>query len=36
LSAPDIIAADIMEDLQAALEQFSEIASDLGAKNITE
>ena len=30
LPAPDIIAAEIVEDLQAALEQFSEIASDLG------
>jgi len=30
LPAPDIIAAEIMEDLQAALEQFSEIAADLG------
>ena len=30
LSAPDVIAAEIMEDLQAALEQFSEIAADLG------
>jgi len=30
LPAPDILAAEIMEDLQAALEQFSEIAADLG------
>ncbi len=29
LPAPDIIAAEIMEDLQAALEQFAEIATDL-------
>jgi type I restriction enzyme M protein len=29
LPAPDVIAAEIMEDLQAALEQFSEIANDL-------
>ena len=32
LPAPDIIATEIMEDLQAALEQFSEIAADLGPK----
>ena len=32
LPAPDIIAAEIMEDLQAALEQFSEIAADLGSE----
>jgi type I restriction enzyme M protein len=30
LPAPDIIAAEIVEDLQAALEQFAEIAADLG------
>jgi type I restriction enzyme M protein len=30
LPPPDLIAAEIMEDLQAALEQFSEIAADLG------
>jgi type I restriction enzyme M protein len=29
LPAPDIIAADIVEDLQAALAQFAEIAADL-------
>jgi type I restriction enzyme M protein len=29
LPAPDIIVAEIVEDLQAALEQFSEIAADL-------
>jgi type I restriction enzyme M protein len=29
LPAPDVIAAEIMEDLQAALGQFSEIANDL-------
>jgi type I restriction enzyme M protein len=28
LPAPDVIAAEIAEDLQAALEQFSQIASD--------
>lgn len=32
LSPPDVIAAEIMEDLQAALEQFREIAADLGPK----
>ena len=32
LPAPDIIAADIMEDLEAALEQFREIAVDLQSK----
>ena len=30
LPAPGVIAADIMEDLKAALEQFAEIAEDLG------
>jgi type I restriction enzyme M protein len=30
LPNPDILAAEIVEDLQAALEQFSEIAEDLG------
>jgi len=30
LPAPDVIAADIMEDLEATLEQFREIATDLG------
>ena len=29
LPAPDVIAAEIVEDLQAALAQFAEIASDL-------
>ncbi len=29
LPAPDVIAADIMEDLEAALEQFREIATDV-------
>src|SRR5450432_3373642 len=29
LPAPEIIAADIVEDLQAALSQFAEIAADL-------
>ena len=32
LPAPKVIAAEIMEDLQAALEQFSEIAGDLSAE----
>jgi type I restriction enzyme M protein len=32
LPAPDIIATEIIEDLQAALEQFSEIAGDLGGE----
>ena len=31
LPAPDVIAAEIVEDLQAALEQFAAIASSLGA-----
>jgi type I restriction enzyme M protein len=30
LPDPDIIAAEIVEDLEAALEQFREIAEDLG------
>jgi hypothetical protein len=30
LPAPEIIAAEIVEDLEAALAQFAEIASDLG------
>ena len=30
LPAPDILATEIVEDLQAALEQFAEIAEDLG------
>ena len=30
LPAPDVLAAEIMEDLQAALAQFAEIAEDLG------
>lgn len=32
LPDPDVLAAEIVEDLQAALEQFSEIAQDLGEK----
>jgi type I restriction enzyme M protein len=30
LPAPDVIAVEIVEDLEAALEQFREIAVDLG------
>ena len=30
LPDPDVLAAEIVEDLQAALEQFGEIAEDLG------
>jgi hypothetical protein len=30
LPDPDVIAAEIAEDLQSALDQFSQIASDLG------
>jgi type I restriction enzyme M protein len=33
LPAPDLIAAEIVEDLEAALEQFAEIAADLGSKD---
>ena len=33
LPAPDIIAAEIVEDLEAALEQFAEIATDLSPKD---
>jgi type I restriction enzyme M protein len=29
LSDPDVLAADIVEDLEAALQQFVEIAADL-------
>jgi len=29
---PDILAQEIVEDLEAALEQFHEIAADLGSK----
>ena len=32
LPAPDIIAAEIVEDLQAALEQFAAIAADLAPR----
>jgi len=33
LPDPDVIAAEIVEDLEAALQQFAAIASDLGKKN---
>lgn len=32
LPEPDVIAAEIVEDLRAALEQFAEIESDLGGR----
>ncbi len=32
LPAPDVIAAEIVEDLQAALEQFEAIQADLGGR----
>jgi hypothetical protein len=31
LPEPDVLAAEIVEDLEAALEQFREIAGDLGS-----
>ncbi len=34
LPAPDLIAAEIAEDLRAALEQFEEIQADLGARDV--
>ena len=34
LPAPDVIAAEIVENLEAALEQFAEIAGELGPQNI--
>jgi len=33
LPDPDVIAQEIVEDLEAALEQFREIATDLGVKD---
>ncbi|MCL4471230.1 MAG: class I SAM-dependent DNA methyltransferase [Sulfuricella sp.] len=36
LPAPEVIAAEIVEDLEAALEQFREIANDLGGTEIVE
>jgi type I restriction enzyme M protein len=32
LPDPDVIAADIADDLRAALEQFEEVAADLGGR----
>jgi type I restriction enzyme M protein len=34
LPAPDVIAAEIVEDLEAALEQFREIAGDLAPETL--
>ncbi|MBI4491147.1 MAG: hypothetical protein HY694_18850 [Deltaproteobacteria bacterium] len=34
LPDPDLLAQEIVEDLEAALEQFREIAADLGANGI--
>ncbi|MBI2312883.1 MAG: SAM-dependent DNA methyltransferase [Betaproteobacteria bacterium] len=36
LPPPDVIAQEIVEDLEAALEQFREIAADLGERNAKE
>ena len=36
LPAPEVIAQEIVEDLEAALEQFREIAADLGEPVIEE
>jgi hypothetical protein len=36
LPAPDILAAEIVADLEAALEQFREIATDLTSAGTTE
>ena len=36
LPAPEVIAAEIVEDLQAALDQFSEIATTLSASSTTQ
>jgi type I restriction enzyme M protein len=36
LPDPDVLALEIVEDLQAALEQFKEIAADLGAEETVE
>jgi hypothetical protein len=35
LPAPELIAAEIVEDLQAALDQFAAIAASLGAAETT-
>jgi type I restriction enzyme M protein len=36
LPAPEVIAAEIVEDLEAALEQFREILGDIGSEVIGE
>ena len=36
LPPPDVIAQEIVDDLEAALEQFRLIASDLGSKEVAE
>jgi type I restriction enzyme M protein len=36
LPDPDVLAQEIVEDLEAALEQFREIAADLGADVVPE
>jgi len=36
LPDPDVLAQEIVEDLEAALEQFREIAADLGVDVLTE
>jgi type I restriction enzyme M protein len=36
LPDPDVLAAEIVEDLEAALAQFAEIATDLAANEKTE
>jgi len=33
LPDPDVLAQEIVEDLEAALEQFGEIATDLGGES---
>jgi type I restriction enzyme M protein len=33
LPDPDVLAQEIVDDLEAALEQFREIANDLGSEN---
>jgi type I restriction enzyme M protein len=35
LPKPDILAAEIMEDLQTALDQFAQITADLGAEQVS-
>ena len=36
LPVPDLLAQEIVEDLEAALEQFREIAADLRANSVSE